>query len=143
MRVRFISRAVAKKLCVVSNTDIALLSISDNIRELNQMADLSVIEPTLCLSFHDVDDDKTGMNEQHSLAIIKFVETCFELKKDIVVHCFAGISRSGAVAKWINDHYGLDIDYLNSYKNYNNHVYTMLMNLSSGCINTENSMFNS
>lgn len=39
------------------------------------------------------------------------------------------VSRhSGAVAVFINDWYGLNIDKWNNYKAYNAHVYSLLMN---------------
>lgn len=142
MNVNFYDRTTAKKLF---NTDIngeALISISDTIEELNEMSDITNVTPALFLSFYDVDDSEHGMNEDHAKAIVNFVTECNRRKLNINVHCFAGVSRSGAIAKWINDHYGLDNVKLNSYSLYNKHIYSMLMNISSGCIDLSNSMFN-
>uniref|UniRef100_UPI003F816C7D hypothetical protein n=1 Tax=Enterococcus faecium TaxID=1352 RepID=UPI003F816C7D len=62
-------------------------------------------------------------------------------KKDLIIHCYMGVSRSGAVAKWVNDHYGLEKPELENYTLYNKRVYSMLMNVTSGCIDIKNSMF--
>jgi predicted protein tyrosine phosphatase len=43
----------------------------------------------------------------------------------IVVHCHAGISRSGAVAKWIAEQYKLDFN--QDYQLFNKHVYRQLV----------------
>lgn len=47
--------------------------------------------------------------------------------KRFIVHCLMGVSRSGAVAKFINDYLGLDDSFMNDYNVYNRHVYNKLM----------------
>lgn len=42
---------------------------------------------------------------------MQYIKTVIELNKDkqqFIVHCSAGISRSGAVGTFINDYFGLD-----------------------------------
>jgi protein tyrosine phosphatase len=46
--------------------------------------------------------------------------------KELVVHCAAGISRSGAVAKFANIYLGLDIPKLNNYDMHNIYVFNTL-----------------
>ena len=65
------------------------------------------LNETLVLHFDDVDNNYLyetylgckvkHFSEQQAKAIKVFVDKCIEDKKDIVVHCTAGISRSGAV----------------------------------------------
>jgi hypothetical protein len=49
-----------------------------------------------------------------------------------------GVSRSGAVAKWINDYYGLDNRYLNEYYHHNRYVYDTLMSVCGVSIGSWN-----
>ena len=63
----------------------------------------------------------------HAREIVKFVETGdFE---HLIVHCFAGISRSAAVAQFVADRYGADL-LLKSYgfgtRHKNNRLYRLL-----------------
>lgn len=50
--------------------------------------------------------------------------------EDILVHCHAGMSRSAAVAKWISEKYGHELDLsppcLGTDRYYNRHVYGTL-----------------
>lgn len=49
----------------------------------------------------------------------------------VIIHCFAGISRSGAVAKALNDYIGHSVkfeqDYLRDYQGHNKYVYYTLL----------------
>ena len=49
--------------------------------------------------------DKSRLfNEMHANLIIDFIENNLD-KLELIIHCSAGISRSGAVAEFINDYY--------------------------------------
>lgn len=52
------------------------------------------------------------------------------IQERVVGHCFAGVSRSAAVAKWINDYKGLDERLYNDYAQHNRHVYDVLCSVS-------------
>jgi len=62
--------------------------------------------------------------------IIGFVEWCHRKNKNIIVHCDMGVSRSGAVAKWVNEFLGLQDLYLEDYQQYNRYVFNKLCECS-------------
>ncbi len=76
-------------------------------------------------------DDEEGMTvEDANFLVTEVVDAIVdENVKDFYVHCDAGISRSGAVAKFINDYYGVGEQHpiLGRYRIYNKHVYRMLV----------------
>lgn len=82
----------------------------------------------LRLGFDDIHHEEYGYiicEAFHARAIIAFVERCNDEKVEgILVHCYAGISRSAAVAKWISERHGLTFPA--EYDQYNKHVYTTL-----------------
>lgn len=80
-----------------------------------------ISDDILTLNFYD---DENSMTEGDARKIVDFINK--HTDKNIVVHCLLGVSRSGAVAKFINDYFGLDIEYLNQYSNYNRQVYNKL-----------------
>ena len=65
------------------------------------------LENVLVLYFDDLTyleaEDLTLFNKEHALKIIKFFEK-FKDKENLIVHCSAGISRSGALALYFNDY---------------------------------------
>ena len=77
------------------------------------------------LEFDDIDEPvehMTHFDMNHAIKIIDFVS---EMKdKNIIVHCHAGVSRSGAVAKFISDAFKHEI--VRDDKGYNNFVYNIL-----------------
>lgn len=108
-----------------------LISISDTNKEKSLMKKYwlqrkSDENADLFLNFKDIEGVESRFTDAKAGAIIRFVEETFKKKKDLVVHCFAGVSRSGAVAKWVNDHYMLMDSYLSEYRGYNVHVYCVL-----------------
>lgn len=135
MKVQFVSRADAKRL-IASNYFVEhacdLISISDNGPERKAIRNLWLerkceANAAIFLDFRDIDDNSSGFTENKARCIIDFVAESHRKKKDIVVHCFAGISRSGAVAKYINEYYGLNDDYLTNYVGHNRWVYYTLL----------------
>ena len=64
----------------------------------------------------------------HAKQLLEFVDSCGE--EDILVHCHAGVSRSAAVAKFLNEHKGylLDLSFPSCKDTaaYNHDVYRML-----------------
>lgn len=64
----------------------------------------------------------------HATQILDFADNCSD--EDILVHCHAGISRSAAVAKFLNEHMGyfLDLSYpsTSDLSMYNKDVYRQL-----------------
>lgn len=69
-------------------------------------------------------DNESGITDSDAQRITKFIEA--NKDKDFLIHCFVGVSRSGAVAKFINEYLELDIQYLNDYTLYNTYVFNKL-----------------
>ncbi len=90
-------------------------------------------ENVIVLAFDDIELEEAKYKIQQRLfeswqatQIIEFVNS-FENNpdiEDIVVHCFAGASRSAAVAKFLARKYKLEFDH--EYKFHNKHVYETL-----------------
>ena len=85
-------------------------------------------EHVLRLAFDDVDtpmEPYIMFSEPQARNIIEFAAMCHsEGIEGILIHCYAGISRSSAIAKWIADRYQLPFD--DKYFEYNQHVYMTL-----------------
>lgn len=73
------------------------------------------------------------MTEEQGKIIVDFVNDIHKLSEsmNIIVHCLAGVSRSAGVAKWINDHYGLENPIYYNHPTYNLHVYDTLKKLEN------------
>lgn len=133
--VKFVSRAEALRLILsgyFENNNVDLISVSDTNSEKQQMrkawlenkADSTA---ALFLNFADIASDQSGFTENKAKQIISFVNTSHAKKKDVIVHCFAGISRSGAIAKFINEYFMLGDTYLEDYVGHNHWVYYTLL----------------
>ena len=131
MKVSFVSRADA--MAMILNGQLegkSLISISDTNKEKSYMSDLWSYNVdkghAIFLNFPDVEDG-SGLTNQKLEQIIRFSDKSVRANSDIVVHCFAGISRSGAVAKWINEYFLLGNQYLDDYVGHNKHIFYSLM----------------
>lgn len=86
------------------------------------------------LRFDDVDSDEPENNlhlitdEQADLlvAFLKETHSC-ETEVDLVIHCWAGVSRSAAVGKFANDLFKLDLPNYSRLMLYNRAVYSQLL----------------
>lgn len=120
-RVEFMSMAKAEAL--EGAADWAVISITEPGKRL---ADLQPgWHKVLRLQFHDVDsDDALGyklFSKEDAQAVLSFVEETASKVDGILVHCFAGVSRSAAIAKCIAELYGLYFP--ESYSIYNKQIY--------------------
>ena len=85
------------------------------------------------LKFDDVEEDYKDrlfvINDTQSDKIIKFINDIFLNEKQLIliVHCYAGISRSAAVGKFTNDIFKLDLPQYQSLNIYNRTVYAQLV----------------
>lgn len=133
---QFVSRETMKKV-FIGNTlkpNTYIISINDNRSDMFSMLESFLecgVDQLMILPLIFADDDK-GIDNTVCADIKSFVELGFEKNANILVHCFAGISRSGAVAKWINDYYTMGNSFLECYGNYNRSVYNSL-NAYVGC----------
>jgi len=135
MNVKFVSRGDAKQYInenYFTNTSCDLVSISDTHSEAEQMKKLWLANKkdtnaAVFLRFADMDDSSSGFDAKKAETICNFLEQSFRKKKDVMVHCFAGISRSGAVAKFVNEYYGLNDAYLETYTGHNLWVFYTLL----------------
>lgn len=113
-------------------SDLDLISISDTHKEAKQMRDAwkknkKDTNAAIFLVFYDVENDMSGFTQNKARQIVNFIDISHKKKKNIAVHCFVGISRSGAVAKFINDYLGLENLYVEEYKHHNKHIYYTLL----------------
>jgi predicted protein tyrosine phosphatase len=135
MNIVFIPRQQAKDLLhkgYFKQPDVSLISISTTFSERAEMQRLWTVKSAfdskaLFLDFMDED----GVNSLFTLfkarSIIELLDTLKDSGcKELVTHCDAGISRSGAVAKFANIYLGLDIPKLNNYSMYNTYVFNTL-----------------
>ncbi len=61
---------------------------------------------SLLLHFDDIveEDDAGAFSQADALSIRKFADKAIADKKDLIIHCAAGVSRSGAVGSVLNDY---------------------------------------
>lgn len=129
--VTFHSRGGFKKL--VENEELTketvAISVSDTEDERSDMA-YFILGHCHFIGLVFRDDESSFQKHQAEMLVQLIDEAYQEGKRHFVVHCFAGVSRSGAIAKYINDFYGQGPDHpiLGDYKVYNRRVYTMLEN---------------
>jgi len=108
------------------STKLAYVSISDTEHEKEEVE--------LLFSETDIDkelyittqfpDNESGIPSDEAQRLVDFIKA--HPDKDFIVHCFMGISRSGAVAKFINEYYDMNDVILNTYTGYNRQVYNSL-----------------
>lgn len=139
--IKFMSQAAAEALPFGSQ-HVAFISITS---PEDNPAQLQEFRARLNLKFHDEDmegspygpkwsDQWTYFDRNMALEVINFVESLPDDVTDIWIHCFAGISRSGAVAVFLNEYLMLGDQFLSSYNNYNRHVYRVLCDEGIGSI---------
>lgn len=105
----------------------AVISFSDNPRE---MEDIRATIPKGVANFLCVaKDDEIDFSPSLAKEIIRFVKE--NSKKYFVIHCFAGVSRSAAVARWIELHLEKQLPLnLQNYSLYNKHIFDTLERVS-------------
>lgn len=106
----------------------ALISINNDSEELHQVArHLGLPRPSPKRMFVHLSifpDDDRGMESRVALSMFDFIKN--NQDKNIYVHCEMGVSRSAAVAKFIQDQYGHVNPNLKGYSIYNKRVYRQL-----------------
>lgn len=95
----------------VADKNVAIISISEpSLKGEKGYHYLKNNKNVLNLDFHDIDEpckDYTHFTKEMAKEIIDFVNKN-EDKKTLIIHCHAGISRSGAVGLAINEYLGQD-----------------------------------
>lgn len=137
MKVEFIDRSGFKNIASVGFPDrTACISISSTHEDWREMVGISKRSKAniKCLRFLDIDSKESGFTRRTAELLKEFVDDWMICEyehrpKRILIHCDMGVSRSGAIAKWINDYYGLDDRYLNEYYQHNKYVYDTLMSV--------------
>lgn len=136
MNLTHVSRFEMKKMLknneVPDNT--LIISVNDTEDELSQIIDLTFeleYSQTLHFTGYVFADDGESFNEGIASDILNELESCIDAGiNNIIVHCFAGLSRSAAIAKGINDYMNLNMDKYNNYAQHNLHVYNTLCKVS-------------
>lgn len=104
-----------------------LISISDTEKEQNEVSNILSTNGYSNVVTSVFKDDEFSFTEKEAKPIVDFVELAYKAgTRHFVVHCFAGVSRSAAVAKFIHDYYGGDDMIMDSYTIYNKRVYRVL-----------------
>lgn len=134
MYIEFVSKGVAER--TTPKSKMALISIREPNESVNLKAGWEHVLPVEC---HDTEPD-TGrarvtyptdkplkaFDETQASDIIKFIQGLPENTNSIIVHCYGGISRSAAVAKFLCDHV-YHLDTFSSYNLHNRHIYSTLL----------------
>lgn len=127
MEIRFISLLEAETLPPKDTT--ALISILDP--EIHTKIPYTQWKHHIRLQFEDVNSEEDGVPFSEAMAsrLIKFVLCLPETVDLLVIHCVAGISRSGAVTKFLTRYvykncYNVLFD--KAYHTYNYRVYKTL-----------------
>jgi predicted protein tyrosine phosphatase len=122
--ITFESRANALK--DIRNLNNALvISFNDTVQDKEEIEKL--LPESCSLVALVCKDDDSDFTQTAGINIVNAIDESIRLgKSEIYVHCWAGISRSAAVAVWANDYLELNMPKLNSYGIYNKHIYTTL-----------------
>lgn len=104
-----------------------LISINDTEeeqREINNILSANGYHGVVSSVFKD---DEESFTRKEAEPIVDFIELEYNSgTRHFVVHCFAGISRSAAVAKFIHDYYVGDSIIMDYYTIHNKRVYRVL-----------------
>ena len=123
------------------------ISVSDTNKEKDHMTNLWKItkgetSAAIFLNFADTEDEySSGLTDAKVDKIISFLAETNKKDKELLVHCFMGISRSAAIAKYYNDFYHKGDKALENYTAHNRMVYNALMERSG--VTTMRSYYNS
>jgi len=103
-----------------------LISVSDTIYEQNEIEQFIAfagIPPDRYIALNFPDNSR-GINTWDAKRLVEFIKRSG--RGDFIVHCFMGISRSGAIAKFIDEFYEMNDPLLENYTIYNKQVYNSL-----------------
>ncbi len=130
MVIEFWSRGDMKRMLKANAIDFdkdVVISINDTVYEYDEMSALLAEADPTGLNFTKVvfkdDDEDFGVIQAE--IILNFIKKHGQ-DKNYHVHCFAGISRSGAIAKYIDEYFKAGNRYLKQYKGYNKHVFNTM-----------------
>ena len=113
-------------------SDLALISISPLDNPTILPFEKEWEERLLILHFYDIDkyvEDQFGLfDKNYAIKIIEFLERINKSDHEItvIVNCVSGVSRSGAVSKFIDHKYKLNC-FDREYVKYNKYVYQVLI----------------
>ena len=105
----------------------SLISISDTIyeqKEIEQYLAFAGIPPEKFIALN-FPDDNVGVDKYDAKNLVNFIKAQGD-QQDFIIHCYMGISRSGAIAKFINEYYDMGDHVLEYYDMYNRQVYNNL-----------------
>ena len=116
MKVKVFSQSGARKFSYKLKKPFVIVSITDSFKVTpNFSRDNPNIIGVCRVAFDDIYQDVSGMiafNADHAKKIIDFIDRNFDQVDCIVFHCYAGISRSAAVAKVVCDYKGIDSSFI-------------------------------
>lgn len=128
MNINFLSRKEMKDALekgIPNKDQYAFISINDTSLEeleMNSLFSGNMIPYYVTTTFSD---DDTGMSKSASGYLFRFIRENHH--KSFIIHCFDGISRSGAIAKFINEYYEAGNRYLEDYQGHDKKVYNQML----------------
>lgn len=130
MEMDFVSKGEAAK--IIPDKDMALISVTD-IEDKDVHIPFHKWANVTRLNFHDIDEKHEGMtlfNTTMARQIIKFVLGLPDNVNRIAVHCYAGISRSAAIVRFLQKFIYEECfnpQFWISYNMYNRKVFSVLL----------------
>lgn len=129
LELQFVSRETFiksfKNKLVVDGTYV--ISINDTFAESDEITKMVLGHaPHVTLKTFVFPDEEIGIADDVAKSIIAVGEKAQDQGQPILVHCLMGVSRSGAVAKFLNEYLDVGNWFLESYHNHNKSIYNSL-----------------
>lgn len=126
-KVQFYSRHMFKSILLSHEddpieNDLAIISVNDTVDEAREMQ--SMLEDHSNHLIMVFPDNNNPLSTDEAKKILSFINDNKE--RTFLVHCWAGISRSAAIAKFINEYMEADDVILNHYNMHNRAVLSAL-----------------
>lgn len=119
MKVEFTNRFdFIKRLPTLKNT--VCISINDTNTEVATIESLVYADSVDVHIFKFYDDDES-FTLGNALDVKEILEDAYTERKDVLVHCYMGVSRSATIARFAEEYLGLDLG-LKDYKCFNKHM---------------------
>lgn len=133
----FLSRKEFKKLLKSDIDNINFISVNDTHKEtvdmnlfINRRINKGKHLKGTFLQFDDISHDTSGFvmfNSDLAKRTLDFLSLARYNDNPLVVHCFAGVSRSAAIAKFAHDYFNYINHVVDNYTLYNKVVYSTLV----------------
>ena len=104
-----------------------VISINDTFADSIEVTkNVLAYAPSIKLKTFVFPDEEIGIADDVAKDIINIANRASAAAAPILVHCLMGVSRSGAVAKFLNEYLDIGNWFLESYHNHNKSIYNSL-----------------